>query len=236
MLPAEYLNIRREFIDVLQFMSHDALKVFLCLIDRNNQQKDIKVGLSVNELARQADVSVHACRRALAWLESPNINDKDIMWASSPFIHVKTKGKHHVITVDNYYIGEDPTHIPFTYDDTDATKIAVAEKEVRRLQVELKREMLGQRSGLAEVLQGEERDAIIEIEQRQGIGLSRREAYFVGKAMAKFGPERVKSTFRRMQQQKNPIRAMYASLSKGIAGKGAEEKPQERSVKVRELR
>lgn len=210
-----YLTVRRELIDQLPTLAPDTLKVFLVLIDRTIQQKGIKLGLSLNELARTADIGRVAARSALSWLSQES------------FITMTPKGKNHVITVSNHWIGDIPCPIPFTYDDTDQSKIGIAEAEIRRIDATYRTGILGESSGLSEILQGEERDIVREIEGRRGYGLSIRESYLMGKAIARYGPARFKSAWRQLQSSKDPIRAAYAVLTNGAKGKPAQQQESE---------
>jgi hypothetical protein len=208
LLPQDYICIHRSLIDNLPTLAAETLKVLLVLVDRQNQAT--KVGLSLNELARTADVGRIAARAALSFL------------AQEGYLTITPKGKRHVIVLASAWTA-DSVSIPFTYDDTDDSKISTLEGEVRRLAAQYQRERLGESSGLVEILRGEERDLVQEIENRRGYGISTRESFLLGKAIARYGPARVKSTWRQLQSSTDPIRAAYAMLVKGAKGKPAQQ-------------
>lgn len=214
----DYICVNRSLIEKLPTLAAETLKVLLVLADRQNQPT--KVGLSLNELARTADVGRIAARTALSFL------------AQEGYLTITPKGKHHVIILAAAWVGGS-IPIPFTYDDTDDTKISTLETEVRRLSRQYQRERLGESSGLSEILQGEERDLIQEIEGRRGYGISTRESWLLGKAVARYGPARVKSTWRQLQSSKDPIRAAYAMLVKGAKGKPAQQQESQPFQKVK---
>jgi len=231
MRPAEYVSIKREMIDTLSLMPDEALRVLFVLLERNESQKGIKLGLSLNELARRADVGTGAAQRALSWLAAP-IGKDDLPISDLPYIILTPKGKNYVITIHDYWIGEKGTPIPFTTANTDDTKLARVEGELQRLVADQSRALHGEGSGLVEVLRGEERDLIQEIEGRRGYGLSVREAYLTGKAVSRYGPDRFKSSWRQLQRAKDPIRAAYGALMKGAKGTGAKIVESEPFVRV----
>lgn len=219
------MTVRRELIDQLQEMPYEALKVFLVLIDRHQQQENTKLGMTARELARTSDVSAAALQRALIWLTGQGCI------SSTP------KGKHHLIAVSEWWIGEKPIPIPYTNDDTDETKIAKVEAELRRMSNVYASRALGQHSGLDKITEGEERDLILQIESRTGRALDVYDAFLLGKTLARFGAERTKETWRQMQRAKNPIRAVFAALRNGAKGQPAkvvESKPFEK-VRYREV-
>ena len=220
-----YITIRRELIDSLQEMSHESLKVFLVFVDRHQQQENTKLGMTKKELARTADLSLAATERAMIWLVGQG------MLQSTP------KGKHHLIAVHEWWLGEKPVPIPYTNDDTDETKIAKVEAELRRMSNVYASRALGQHSGLDKITEGEERDLILQIESRTGRALDVYDAFLLGKTFARFGAERTKETWRQMQRAKNPIRAVFAALRNGAKGQPAkvvESRPFER-VRYREV-
>lgn len=215
--PIDYISIRRDFVDVLPFLPESAIKVFLVLVARNEAQKTLKVGLTLQELVRTADVGRHEAQRALDVLSmAMNLSDK-VPTTAMPFIQILPKGKAHILAINEYWIGEKPTIIPFSFKDTDQTRIETIEREMRRLELGKVRHT---ESGLVEVTRGEEQMLLREIEQR-GSAIDVNEAYLLGKAISRFGPDRVKSTWRKMQHNKNAIRGVYAALMKGVQGKAA---------------
>ena len=225
----DYISVRRELIDVLPFMSDEAVRVFLVLLARNEEQKTIKVGLSFQELVRTADVGRKATQRGLDFLSMPTNLANSVPLTSLPFVTILPKSKHHVIVINEYWIGEKGVQIPFTYTDTDETKIEVLERELRRVEIGKTRVT---ESGIVEILDGETRELVREIEAHRALALNPIEIWLLATSVRGFGPERVLKTWRRMRNNKNAIRAVSASLNKGIAGKGATKKDTEPFQKV----
>lgn len=213
-MAEEYIELRRDFIEKLKTMPGDALKVYFYLVARQKTQKGLKIGLSLPELARSIDVGTESTKFFLWWL------------AEQQLIVITPKGTNHVIEVHPYYPGEPATLIPFTYKNTDETKLLKAEQEIARLQLRATRDILGRESGVANACKGDERDVVMEIERDLGRGLSREEAYTLGRCMSAFGPDRVKSTWRRKAATaKNPLPALSAMMWNETTGKPA--KPRE---------
>lgn len=210
--PIDYISIKRDVIDVLPRMPSEAIKVLLVLLAREQAQKTLKLGMTLPELMRTADLGKTACMRGIEYLKEPDLDP--------PFIFVKPKGVNFTINLNTYWTGEEGTPIPFTFKDTDSTRIETVEKELRRVELRQKKKT---ESGLVEILNGEERDVIREIEKAQGVALDTLDGYFLGKAIRAYGPERVRTTFRQMSRQKNPIRATIAVLTKGAKGQGAKQ-------------
>lgn len=208
--PIDYISIRREFVDALSSLSKPAVSVFLALVERNQAQKTLKVGLTFPELMRVADVGKGEAEAALKSLSE--------LTDGIPYITIAPKSKDHVITVNEYWIGETPTSIPFTYRDTDTTKIEKIEKELRRVAIQTVRH---NESGLTELLRGEQQEVVRQLEKMKGSALEPIEIWLVSSGISRFGPERFLSTYKRLQSNKNPIRATYAALMNGIKGKGA---------------
>jgi hypothetical protein len=213
--PIDYISIRRDFIDLLPSLPESAVKVFMVLVARNEAQKTLKAGLTFQELVRTADVGRHEAQRALDYL-SMAVGNSDL----GPFIQIVPKGKNHVIAVNEYWIGEEPTLIPFSFKDTDQTRIETIEKEMRRMELRLNRKT---ESGIVEVMKGETRDLLREVEKDKGIALDAIDGYLLGSAVRGYGTERVKHTYRRLRTNKNPIRAVYAALNRGAQGHGAKQ-------------
>ena len=201
----DFVEFRRTIIELLPKLSAEAVVVLVYLTDRSYIQQGLGVGLSASELARSCGIAYTSVSRVLDELETQGLIDRVY----------KTKYVNIVVT---NLVADGGVVIPFTERNTDETKLAVLEAEVRRLRLQSEKNRPS--SGLADLTSGEERDLILEIERR-GHGLSHSEANLLGKCVASFGPERTKETYRRMKQQRNPILATYAALSKGIKGKGA---------------
>lgn len=222
----EFIRVRREIVEALPYFTPEAMKVYFCLLNRDEQQKRLKIGLTLNELVRAADVGEDACDRALKWLQQPTEE-------LTPFITLTKKSKHSIITLQSYWTDAEPTPIPFTYDNTDTTKLATVEKQMRLLDVQYARDVVKVRSGLADVLKGEERDLILEIEQRSGRAITQREALLLGKCFARYGVERTKQSWRQKQSAKDPIRATMGALFNGEKGVGAQVKETQPYQKVK---
>lgn len=210
-------TIRRSIIPLLSSLSAEAVVVLVYLVDRTYVQQGLGVGLSVAELARACGLTMAKVPRILTELED-----------------------HRLITQTEYpkYVGlkltdqvGDGVEIPFTFKNTDDTKLAVAENEIRRLRLQSERDRAKQSSGLAEATEGDERSLYLEIERR-GYALTASEANLLGKAIASFGVDRVRDTYRQMKKQKNPILATYAALRKGIRGQGAKQLDSEPFTKI----
>ena len=211
------LTIRRSLIPLLSSLTAEAVVVLVYLADRTYVQQGLGVGLSVAELARACGISTAKVPRIIAELE-----DHKLL--------IKTdRGNHVGLTLTNLVC--DGVEIPFTFKNTDDTKLATLEKEIRRLRLQSERDRAKQSSGLAEVTDGDERDLYLEIERR-GFGITASEANLLGKSIASFGVDRTRDTYRQMKRQKNPILATYAALRKGIRGQGAKQLDSEPFTKV----
>lgn len=181
----------------LSVLPSEALKVYVALSER--AQSDTKVGLTVGELARMTGLS-----EVLA-------HDMVCILHELAIIEEKTESKHRTITIDG-------VKIPYSTKPTDDTRLAVLEEEIRRIT-----KSRTEKSGLENFYKGSEvGDLIAEIESR-GYALTVSEAFLLGQSIQKFGPKRVRATYRQMRRAKNPLPAVWASLQNGIRGQGAQQ-------------
>lgn len=212
------LTLKRSVIELLPQLSAEAVVVLVYLVDRSHVQKELGIGLTAKELARSCGIAPTSVARAMRELIVFDL------------IAITEKPKYLEVTVKDT-VTSDGGPIPFTYNDTDDTKIAKLETEVRRLRLQSERDRTGTMSGLVDVSEGEERALYQEIERR-GFGLTPNEANILGKCVQKFGPDRTRNTYRRMKSRPNPIIATYAALQNGIMGKGAQQVESEPFKKV----
>lgn len=95
--------------------------------------------------------------------------------------------------------------------------------ELERTVVELKRmlkdRVLGETSGLAPKLFGDERQLVEDIERAFGRGLSPDEAFLLGRCIQGWSPARTRKLFFSKIESDNPLLVVYAMLSKGASGK-----------------
>jgi hypothetical protein len=217
------MSLRPELIDALPYMPSDALRVLLVLMDRHRLQLTTKVGLSITELARTADLGVESTARALLWLSDPNANnhpDRKTQPTIEHFIVLTKRSNRYDIQVSPFWLGRDAKPIPFTYDNTDQTKIATIEKELRRIATDTQRGQVKSSSGLTSILKGEERLIVDEIERDLGRGLSPFEIWAVSEIVEGYGPERTKMLWRgKAHLSENPIRTIYALYQNAKFGK-----------------
>jgi hypothetical protein len=179
----------------LTYLPSEALKVYIALAER--AQSDARIGLTLNELSRMTGLGTKIVDSMIAIL----IMDKIIVG----------NDKGDVLIVDGI-------KIPYSKKNTDDTRIAVLEEEVRRLS-----KSRTEKSGLENFYKGSEvGDLIAEIESR-GYALTVSEAFLLGQSIQKFGPKRVRATYRQMRRAKNPLPAVWASLQNGIRGQGAQQ-------------
>jgi hypothetical protein len=218
---ADGIFLREELIEHLPLIPSDALRVLLVLMDRHRVQETTRNGLTLTELARATDLGLESVGRSLLWLQTPQVKshptkENEIV----PFIHMEAKSKHFTLRVDAFWIDANlHKPIPFTFDNTDSTKLATLEKEIRRLST-----LRSSSSGLTAVLRGEEQQLVGEIERDLGRGVTIPEAWLLGKSVQGFNPSRVKTLWRQKHAlSKDPIRAIYAMLTRGKLGQGAKQ-------------
>ncbi len=170
----------------------EAAKVYLALCERS--QSDAKIGMTLNELSRMVGF------------------DPQITHDMLDVLVIEKRIKH-----EDRKIVLNGVTIPFSCENTDDTRLEKLEAEVRRLSTS---RVVS--SGLNDIYRGTpEGDLYEEIENGRGYAIQVDEALLLGKMIQKFGPERVKQTYRQMKKSKNPIRATYAALQRGIKGQGA---------------
>lgn len=209
---SDCLRLDRLRLDELYECHTHALPVFVQLLERAAEQPKLKAGLTLNEITRATRLSPNQIRRTMVALHDAG------------FIRLTVKDEKKRTYVIEVIESDKTTQIPYTDRNTDETKLALLEEEIRRLTREVERAKLGIESGLSGATKGEERDLINEIEGVFGRGLDPVDAYWLGRAVSAYGPERVKQEFRRMKLAKNPIRALIAALNKGSRGKAAEQR------------
>jgi DNA-binding MarR family transcriptional regulator len=225
-VASEFIAIKREFVEQVAVINPDDLKVLLVLLVREEAQENLKLGLTITELARQAGLSTGNCANALERL------------ADQGLIRIAPHKNHREITISLHLTGrERSVIIPFSYDNKDEKKIENKEKEVRVLERELTTRRNKERSGIADTVQGEERNVIVEMESFMGRGFDAVEAYWLGQSVARFGPERVKQAFRKSRSARNLTKAITAMLRNKAFGQGAEQREAhfERGVNLREV-
>ena len=223
-IMTDCLRLNRSQLSALYDCHTHALSVYVQLLERAAAQPKLKTGLTLNELTRATRLSPNQIRRTLISLHDEG------------FIRLTVKDEKKRTYVIEVIELDKTTQIPYTDRDTDQTKLALLEEEIRRLTREVERAKLGLSSGLDSATRGEERDLILEIEGVFGRGLDPVDAYWLGRVVSAYGPERVKQEFRRMKLAKNPIRAVVGALNKGSRGKAAEQRTVEvERVTYREL-
>ena len=197
-------------------LTGDEFKVHLYLVNRAQMQSGLKIGLTITELARQTNLSTNVAVSALTSLEVMEYIRLEKTKRKNVFSLRSLKGleEHEVVTP-----------IPFTFDDTDETKLKTLEAELLRLKVQYEQAGVGVQSTLRNVIKGDKRELIIEIEGDLGRGLTTNEAFLLGEILRGFGTERAKKAWRgKAHAAKNPIPALYAILNNGALGSGAKEK------------
>lgn len=217
------INITREFIEEMSLLPAEDVKVYLALCERSQLQETTKMGLTASELSRLSGVHTSTLARSLQRLD-----------VASFLMLVEKSTKTRVdIELARDFVPKAKL-IPFTWDNTDETKIAKVEAEMRRL---VRQQQNPSESGLASILQGEPRDIVVELENKRGTALSSNDIWNLASMMSKFGPERTKKTIRQMYRQRDPIRAAYGALLKGAKGQSAKQSESEpfQTIKVRDL-
>lgn len=217
-LVVTHIHIRQNDLDTLFGQDHAAV-VYLALVDRADRQALLKTGLTINELCRRVQLHSSRVNTALLYLQGEGL------------ICIN-KEKKYIEVVEE----DKRTRVPFTFTDTDERKLTLLEAEVTRLTNENKRAILNIESGIRQTTREQERELIVELESTFGHGLQPVDAYWIGRMVSAFGPERVKAEFRRMKLAKNPIKALVASLSNKSRGQAAKQRDvEEKKVYYREL-
>lgn len=187
----------------LETLPSEAAKVYLALCERS--QSDSKAALTLKELSGIVGLSQKMTSEMLDTL-----------------IELKT------ITQTRTSVTINGTCVPFTREKMQSDRIEELEKELR----ELGKNRI-EKSGLEIFYKGSEEGFLIEEIERRGYALTVSEAYLLGKCVQKFGPKRTRDTYRQMRKAKNPLPAVWASLQKGIRGKGAQQFESEPFTKVK---
>lgn len=201
-----------ELMDVLDRIPPHALSVYLYLAKR--AELDAKIGVTQQEISRATRISVGAVREALGWLEQPTYKDATLKRADviSPFISITASGKHHNIKLLPPYAVE--TRIRFTFEDTDDRRIAVLEKELRRLAGKTNR------TRFSVYFRGERHAMMQEIESDIGRAVTVEEAFLLGAMTHAAGPERVRAAWRtKAAHMERPIVGLYAMFMRSAFGK-----------------
>lgn len=187
----------------LEILPAEAAKVYLALCERS--QSDSKADLTLNEISGMVGLSPKMTSEMI-----------DVLAVMKYISQTRTS-----ITVNG-------TCVPFTREKMQSDRIEELEKEIQRLG---KNGI--EKSGLEFFYKGSEEGFLIEEIERRGYALTVSEAYLLGKCIQKFGPKRTRETYRQMRKAKNPLPAVWASLQRGIKGKGARESDSEPFVKVK---
>lgn len=208
----DYLTLNREFVtERLETLDGDTLKIYLVLIERAKQE--LKMGLTIQELARLANVGTITAKRAIEFL------------ASEGYINLVAHSDYFKLDINEYWVGEKTKTFSFSYKNTDENRLKVAERELYRLTQNYKRDILKERSGVTTFLKGDEQAVVAEIERDLGRGFTHGESYYLGRLISSYGPERVKDVWRRQAATaKNPMRALYALLTAGQRGTKREQR------------
>lgn len=202
----DFLTINREFVtERLDDFDGDTLKIYLALIERAKQE--LKVGLTLSELARIANVGTKTAKRAMEFL------------VAEGYVNLVEHSNHYKLDINEYWIGEKTKTLSFSYKNTDEERLRIAEKEIYRLTQSYKRDILKERSGVTTFLRGDAQAVVAEIERDLGRGLEHGESYYLGYLISSYGAGRVKDVWRKQAATaKSPVRALYAILVKGGRG------------------
>lgn len=216
--------MRDEFLQVMDRVPNEALKVFLYLQGRASL--DTRVGMTQQEISRATRLSVGAVRDSLGWLSSPSYIDAGLKTQEeiAPFISLrKVSNYFEVILLEPYAQGE---KIKFTFEDTDSRRIATLEQEVRRLATSRK-----QNSRLSLYIRGERGALLKEMENDLGRGLSQEEAFLMGGVMHMYGVERIRTAWRtKAAEMDKPIVGIYATFMGRAHGASVVKQEQKKEV------
>lgn len=114
-------------------------------------------------------------------------------------------------------------------------RIDELERTVVQLKRILKDRVLGESSGIAPKLYGDERQLVEDIERAFGRGLSADEAFLLGRCIQGWGVTRTRKLFYDKVNADRPLLIVYAMLSKGASGKQWDVKDTEPKTVYREL-
>lgn len=226
--------MKAELVHIMNRIPPEPLRVYLYLLERAS--REIRIGLTQQEISRATRLSVGAVRESLGWLEQPFWHDAGLVDDSvkdSSFVSLrKISNYYEIVLLVPYSEGE---KIKFTFDDTDSRRIEVLEKEVRRLSSKS-----AQEGKVSIFLRGERQNLIAEIEGDLGRGLSKQETWLLSGIVHEFGPERVKKAWRQKAHELDkPIIALYAMFINKALGKGSqklgEKAPEDQEVRYRKV-
>ncbi len=215
----EYLTIDRSIIFYMKHLTDDALRVYLCLLDRRKSQSKRKLGMTMIELARIADVTEGRAQRAIDHLEECSMIRIERNEKKPKTFHVIID-QSQVSTGDSYELPP----IPMTTENTDEGRIEKLETEITRLTQQLERDTLGTRSSLPQATRGEEQVLTTTVTSQIGRALSEIESYTLGKMVSAFGPERTQKAIRMKTLSRSPIRDAAAMLANKAFGSKAQVK------------
>lgn len=206
-------------LQVLPRIPPEPLRVYLYLLERSS--KDIRVGLSQQEVSRATRLSVGAVREALGWLATPHFVDAGLVSGTEPEMNPyitlrKISNYYEIILTTPYGDGE---KIKFTFEDTDSRRIETLEKEVRRIASKSV-----QQNRLSMYLKGERQQLIAEVEGDLGRSMTQQEVWLLSGIVHQFGPERVKKQWRQKAHQLDkPIIALYGMFMNKALGKSGDQ-------------
>ena len=183
-------------LELLQTLSKEAFAVYLVLKARVDE-KPKKMGMTLMEVSRLANVGVNAANDALDELER-----KGLIRNESSKI----------------FVGDSALHIPFTKANTDSERLRKVEVECQRLRTLLA--SYQKSSGIGQIASEYDRETIRKIEELFGRGLTSDEAYILGGLIEKFGPGRTLQAVSNNITTNNPMRAASGFLRAGAMGKG----------------
>lgn len=200
-----------ELMHVFDRIPPHALSVYLYLA--KHAELDTRVGVTQQEISRATRLSVGAVREALGWLEEPTYKDATLKTADviSPFIKITpAKGYHNITLLPPYAI---ESRVRFTFEDTDDRRIAVLEKELRRLAGKTNR------TRFSVYFRGEKHALLREIEGDLGRAVTVEEAFLLGGMTHVASVERVRVAWRtKAAQMDRPIVGLYAMFMRAAFG------------------
>lgn len=203
---------------VLPRIPPEPLRVYLYLKERAS--KDIRIGLTQQEVSRATRLSVGAVRESLGWLEKPYYRDAGLKEPAEDelvgyIVLRKISNYYEIVLLTPWADGE---KIKFTFDDTDSRRIEVLEKEIRRLSSRSVTQ-----NKLSMYLKGERQHLIAEIEGDLGRSMTQQEVWLLSGMVHQFGPERVKKQWRQKAHQLDkPFVALYAMFMNKALGKSGQ--------------
>jgi hypothetical protein len=126
------------------------------------------------------------------------------------------------------------TEKPVKFVKSSPSRLDELEQTVVQLKRILKARVLGESSGIAPKLYGDERQLVEDIERAFGRGLSPDEAFLLGRCVQGWGVARVRKLFYDKVGADNPLLIVYAMLSKGASGQAYNQRDTEPKVVYRE--